>query len=252
MKEIFNGEELTEDGKMPKASFQHFYMETWLKAQGTAWKDLKKLKYSDDLKFRGEPTRKEYGDLDLRSALPENCFRAFTCAAFQQKIFLESKGCRMNVTMLHESMNANNHPKSSLQLLKVLLTTLTTRRSIEDYNAIIDSAVVLLKNILEKNDENKVKRLQLTFLHKDLGLLNFVQNLVRNAEKDNYNYSSNNNSKQNNRKIPWSVICTIYEMSVSIPVVSINLLLLISNDLMQVLLLTPIGPSAVATVFILY
>merc|ERR1711991_1114544 len=127
-----------------------------------------------------------------------------------------------------------------------------TRRSIEDYNAIIDSAVVLLKNILEKNDENKVKRLQLTFLHKDLGLLNFVQNLVRNAEKDNYNYSSNNNSKQNNRKIPWSVICTIYEMSVSIPVVSMNLLLLISNDLMQVLLLTPIGPSAVATVFILY
>ena len=47
-------------------------------------------------------------------------------------------------------MNANNDPKSSLQLLKVLLTTLTTRRSIEDYNAIIDSAVVLLKNILEK------------------------------------------------------------------------------------------------------
>ena len=114
---------------MPKSSFQHFYMETWLKAQGTAWKDLKKLKYSDDLKFRGEPTPKEYGDLDLRSTLPKNCFHAFTCAAFQQKIFLESKGCRMNVTMLHESMNASNDPKSSLQLLKVLLTTLTTRRS---------------------------------------------------------------------------------------------------------------------------
>ena len=29
VKEIFNGEELTEDGKMPKSSFQHFYMETW-------------------------------------------------------------------------------------------------------------------------------------------------------------------------------------------------------------------------------
>ena len=43
-------------------------------------------------------------------------------------------------------------------------------------------------------------RAAINFLAQGSWAAQFVQNLVRNAEKDNYNYSSNNNSKQNNRK----------------------------------------------------
>ncbi len=206
VKEIFNGEELTEDGKMPKSSFQHFYMETWKTSQGTAWRDLKKLKFSDDLKFRGNPTSAEYGELDLKSALTETCLQAFTSKIFQQKLFKESRECRMNVPMLLESSYATGDITSSHQLLKVILRTLTSSSNVDAYNEMLDSALVILKHILEVKDEGQISRLQLTFLHEDFGFLNFAKKLVINSENSN----NNNNNIQNSRKVPWSVICSIY------------------------------------------
>ena len=45
VKEIFSREELTADGKMPKSSFKHFYMESWKISPAVVWRDLKQLKF---------------------------------------------------------------------------------------------------------------------------------------------------------------------------------------------------------------